>query len=111
MRSALGLLVMALLVAYLAQAQNTIVVENVNCTKYADASLASPYDVTASFDMSTATILRPGASIGVSYSGDSPTVTVWGVRAVNASKAAVWGVASSALWDRDLSFSVTVEYY
>ncbi|MGC9129997.1 MAG: hypothetical protein ACP5H5_00255, partial [Pyrobaculum sp.] len=111
MRGALGLLVLALLVAYLAQAQNTVVVENVNCTKYADTSLASPYDVTVSFDMSTATILRPGASIGVSYSGDSPTITVWGVRALNSSKVAVWGVAGSAVWDRDLSFSVSVEYY
>ncbi|WP_148682763.1 hypothetical protein [Pyrobaculum ferrireducens] len=110
MRGTLGLLVLALLVAYLAQAQNTVVVENVNCTNYANASLASPYDVTASFDMSTATILHPGASVGYSWSGDS-TAIIWGIRALNSSKVAVWGVAGSAVWDRDLSFSVSVEYY
>ncbi|ABL88053.1 conserved hypothetical protein [Pyrobaculum islandicum DSM 4184] len=100
-------IVILLLLSILVYSQ---VVTSVTCKKEFEFQLDTSSVVTISFSFSALAPLGMGGQTVVFTEGQQ-WVEVWGERFLNLSKLLVASTATSGLWDRDLTYSLTLEYF
>jgi hypothetical protein len=101
-------LILVLALTALAWAQATV--ENVNCTKIWEGNVYTTQGVLISFSFSAVGPVMGGYARFYAFT-DNPKVEVWNTPFHNTTRMYMAELLTSGEWSRDLTYSVTVEYW